>query len=384
MKKIAKLAAMALAAMTILTGGITVAAKTDLTVSARSSCLMEYQTGKILFSQNENERLPIASMCKIMSLLLVFEHMETGALKPDDIVTVSSSAAHMGGSQAFLEADGKYPVKELLKSIIVASANDSTVALAEEVCGSEEAFVGEMNRKAKALRMENTNFTNCTGLPRPGQYSCAKDVALMSRALFSHPGYFEYSRIWMDKIEHEGGRQTELTNTNKLVRFYKDCDGGKTGYTSEAGHCISATAKRDEMRLIAVVIKEPDSQTRFEDVKTLFGYGFSNYTAQKLVSAGQPLETRLAVRGGKEDETSVVPARDYVICAGRDEPSDYTTEVLLPDEVRAPLKQGEEVGVIRVLSGQKVVAEIPLLTEKDVLSRSYGDSLGDIAEHWGI
>ena len=384
MKNMFKIAAGALAALAVFTGGLTVAAQSELALSARSSCLMEYQTGEILFAENETERLPIASMCKIMSLLLVFEHMETGALKADDVVTVSEDAAHMGGSQAFLEAGGQYPAGELLKSVIVASANDSTVALAEEVAGSEEAFVAEMNRRAGELGMENTNFTNCTGLPRPGQYSCARDVALMSRALFSHPGYFEYSRIWMDKIEHEGGRQTELTNTNKLVRFYKDCDGGKTGYTSEAGHCISATARRNEMRLIAVVIKEPDSQTRFEDVKTMFGYGFANYTAKKLVSAEQPLETPLSVVGGKEDAVSVIPAKDYFVFAKRGEDGDYATEILLPDCVKAPLKQGEEVGKIRVLSGQKVVAEVPLLSAQEVLPRSFGDSLGDIAQNWSL
>ena len=253
-----------------------VSADSILQIGAKSAYLMDFSTKTCLFSKEEDKRLPIASMCKIMTLLLAFEAIDAGALSFEEELMISERAASMGGSQVFLEANAKYPVKELIKSIVVCSANDSCVAMAEKIAGSEELFVEKMNARAVALGANNTLFANCTGLPKQPQYSCAKDVALMLKELLNHKEYYEFGKVWMDKFQHPEGRYTEISNTNKLVRFYDGCDGGKTGFTNEAGFCLAATAKRDNTRVISVVIGEENSAPRFEDVKTMFNYAFAN------------------------------------------------------------------------------------------------------------
>ena len=249
----------------------------ELNVSAKSAYLMDYGTQTVIFAQNERAHLPIASMCKIMTLLLSFEAIDAGVLDMEEEITVSERAASMGGSQVFLEANSKYLVKELLKSIVVCSANDSCVALAERIAGNESVFVDRMNERAKGLGANDTLFANCTGLPKEPQYSCAKDVALMLKELLKNEEYYAFGKVWLDKFAHPQGRYTEITNTNKLVRFYDGCDGGKTGFTNQAGFCLAATAKRGGMRVISVVIGEQDSKTRFDDVRSMFDYAFANY-----------------------------------------------------------------------------------------------------------
>ena len=210
----------------------TVSAESNLTANSESAYLIEYQTGTVLYSKNEEKRLPIASMTKLMLLLLTFENIENGSLKIDEKINVSSTASGMGGSQVYLEADKEYVCSDLIKSIIIASANDASVAMAERLYGSEENCVSAMNNRAKELQMNSTLYSNCTGLPKPTQYSCAKDVAMLLSKVCAYSQYFEYSKTWMDELQHPSGNVTGLTNTNKLVRFYVGCDGGKTGYTS--------------------------------------------------------------------------------------------------------------------------------------------------------
>ena len=246
-------------------------------IKSKAAMLADADSGKILFAENETACYPIASMCKIMTLLLCFESIDAGDFSLDDKIVVSDTAAGMGGSQVFLEANAEYLVGDLLKSITIASANDACVAMAERICGSEDAFVRKMNERAKELSMERTVFVNCTGLPKPDQHSCAKDVVKMFSELIKHKDYFTYSGIWMDEISHPKGRITEMSNTNKLIRFYQGCDGGKTGYTSDAGHCLCACAERNGLRLISVVISAPDSKTRFKEVSKMFDSGFANY-----------------------------------------------------------------------------------------------------------
>ena len=254
----------------------------NLQTRAKSAYLMDFGTQTVMYSYNETARLPIASMCKIMTLLLSFDSIKAGALDMDEEICVSERAASMGGSQVFLEANGKYTARNLIKSIVVCSANDSCVAMAERIAGSESLFVDKMNEKAKEIGAHNTLFANCTGLPKEPQYSCAKDVAIMLKNLLEHEEYYEFSKVWMDKFEHPEGRYTEITNTNKLVRFYDGCDGGKTGFTNEAGFCLAATAHRNGMRVISVVIGEENSANRFEDIRTMFDYAFANYVNETV------------------------------------------------------------------------------------------------------
>ena len=234
--------------------GQTKAYAVELEIKSKEAVLVSADSGEVLFEHNADEKRPIASMVKIMTLLLCFENADSGKFSFDDMITVSQRAASMGGSQAFLDAGSAYMAEDLVKSIVIASANDSCVAMAEHIGGSVEGFVNLMNKRADELGMQDTVFVNCTGLPAAGQFSTAKDVSKMFRELIGHKKYFEYSGVWMEDFQHPGGRVTGLTNTNKLIRQYNGCDGGKTGYTSEAMHCLAATAKRGDMRLISVVV----------------------------------------------------------------------------------------------------------------------------------
>ena len=278
-----------------------VVCENELGAHAKSAYLAESKSGTEIFSKNETKRLPIASMCKIMTLLLAFDAVNTGVISMDESVIVSERAAGMGGSQVFLESGGEYKIRELLKSIAVCSANDSCVAIAEKISGSEEAFVNRMNEKAQELGMRDTLFSNCTGLPKEPQYSCAKDVAAMLCKLIENEEYFGFCKVWTEKFQHPEGRVTEITNTNKLVRFYQGCDGGKTGFTSEAGFCLAATATRGGMRLVSVVIGEDSSAHRFGDVRGMFDYAFANYALKTVADENNPLEQKAGVRGGKKE-----------------------------------------------------------------------------------
>ena len=248
-----------------------------LSVKSKSAYLMDYKTKTVIYEKNELEHLPIASMCKVMTLLLCFDEIDNGNIKYDEKITISENSAGMGGSQVFLEKDGEYIVGELIKSIVVASANDACVAMAERIAGSQANFVDKMNEKASELGMNNTVFVNCTGLPQAGQYSCARDVGVMFSKLLEHKDYYKFSKIWTDVVMHPNDRKTEISNTNKLIRFYKGCDSGKTGYTNEAGHCLTASAVRNDMRLVGVVICASNSKERFSDVSNMFNYGFDNF-----------------------------------------------------------------------------------------------------------
>ena len=353
----------------------------DLKLRGKSAFVMDFDTETPIYQKEELKHLPIASMCKIMTLLLAFDAINEGALSIDEEIVVSERAASMGGSQVFLEANAKYPVNELLKSIAVCSANDSCVAIAEKISGSEALFVDKMNEKAKSLGANDTLFANCTGLPKEPQYSCAKDVALMLKALLQYPDYFKYGNVWMDKFAHPKGRYTEISNTNKLVRFYEGCDGGKTGFTNQAGFCLAATAKRNGMRIISVVIGEENSKNRFEDVKTTFDYAFANYTLTPIVEASHTLETCGYVNGGKEKTVSVCPMRSSYVFTKRGEKADITMETRI-NTVKAPVKKGEIVGEIVVYKNNVAYDKIPLIAQNSVDKANYLDCLKDVAKGW--
>ena len=352
-----------------------------LKTQAKSAYLMDFATQTVMYSHNETKRLPIASMCKIMTLLLAFDAVDAGILDMEEEICVSERAASMGGSQVFLEANAKYAVKQLIKSIVVCSANDSCVALAKRICGNESLFVDRMNEKAKEIGAENTLFANCTGLPKEPQYSCAKDVAIMLKNLLYHQEYYEFGKVWMDKFNHPEGRYTEITNTNKLVRFYDGCDGGKTGFTNEAGFCLAATAKRNNMRVISVVIGEENSKTRFNDVRTMFDYAFANYSALPIVEANVALEETATVSGGKTKCLSIYPERSSYTLVKRGETSNTKVEITI-DKLKAPIEKGEAVGEIVIYNNGIEVDRLKAIASEGVERANFFDRLHEIAEEW--
>lgn len=350
------------------------------TVKAKSACLMDKRTGEILYGQRENDPLPIASMVKIMTALLTFEEIEKGNLSLEEKVLIGEDAAGMGGSQMFLDRGLEYPVTDLLKGVIVVSANDACVALAERICGSEEAFVVKMNERAKSLGMTDTVFVNATGLPKEGGHSTAHDVALMLRELTKHERYYDYSKIWLEDYTHPDGRITTLTNTNKFVRFYEECDGGKTGYTSEAKFCLAASATRGDTKLISVVIGADDSKTRFAESKRLLSYGFSHYKTEIVVKKGDPIFV-CPIKKGERSEVTCAAEEDIAILAKNGETDASPDVETIYFTLKAPIRQGDAVGEVRVRNGENIYT-VRLLATEDLHKASIGDVYRKIAEEW--
>ena len=337
-----------------------------ITLGSPSCILTEAGTGRVIFEKNADERRPVASVTKIMTILLTLEAIDEGRVDADDSVLVSPRASGMGGSQVFLDANRSYRLSDLLKSVIVASANDAAVALAEHLCGAEEAFVRRMNERAAELGLTNTHYVNCTGLPAEGHYTTARDVARLSAQLDRHPLYYMFSTIWMDELRHSSGRVTQLTNTNRLVRFYPGCDGYKTGSTNEARYCMSATAKKDGMRLIAVVLGAQAGQTRFDEARAMLEYGFSNYQIVTPVREGEQLGMDVPVKLGAEDSVSAVSGGTCSLLVRRGNTADISLEVALVERVSAPVRVGNVLGEIRVKQGDAVVATLPALAGRTV------------------
>ncbi len=362
---------------------ICVSAEESLTNGCKSACLIDYNSGEILYKVNELERLPIASVCKVMTLILTFDAINVGTLKTDDLITVSDRAAGMGGSQVFLEAGCQYPLSQLIKSIIVCSANDSCVAVSEAICGSEATFVAKMNEKAKELGCENTLYANCTGLPKDTQYSCAKDVAAVFRELISNDEYYNYSKIWYEEFNHPDDRITQITNTNKLIKKYSLCDGGKTGFTNEAGFCLAATAQNSNMRLISVVLGAKDSDTRFNCARELFDYGFANYKNQTVLDCGVNLNEQFSVEGGKKEFYSVKPERDSAVLLSNGSKAQIT-EKIIPSGVRAPIAVGNVVGSVEIYKDGVLYDTVNVVAAEAVDKATYTDYLKIIAREWTL
>lgn len=357
-------------------------AATDFKTVGKSAYMVDYATGTVLYARKENERLPIASMVKIMTSLLVLEAEERGDISLDDQVEVSQNSASMGGSQVFLEAGSKHKARDLLKTVIVSSANDSCVALAEHICGSVEGFVARMNARAKELGMNDTVFKNCTGLPAAESFSSAKDVSKMFGELIKHNEYFDYSKVWLEDYKHPDGRTTTITNTNKLVRFYKGCDGGKTGFTSEAKFCLSATAKKNDMRVIAVLIGADSSKVRNAAVSAMFDYAFSNFSNEIMLKSGENLDIRLSVSGGKQNDIAIGVDRDVARFVARDDNAKYEVKYRLPSSVKAPLKKGDKVGEAYLLKDGIVIDKVNVVANENAERMSFFDAIGEIAKNW--
>lgn len=341
----------------------------ELPVKAKAALLMEKETGQVLFAQNEHEKLEPASVTKIMTLLLVMEAMDRGELNYEDMVTVSANAASMGGSQVYLSEGEQISVEELLKAVCVSSGNDAAVALAEQVAGVTELFVQQMNNRAMELGMGDTHFVNPTGLPAEGHVTSAWDIALMSRELvLHHPDIRRFTTIWTDTIR-DG--TFGLANTNKLIRFYDGATGLKTGYTTSAGYCISATAEREGMELIAVIMKGETADKRNTDAKALLNYGFSTYA---LVSAA-PEESLpiLPVSMGETEQVSLMlPEEGVTALVEKGRANALTRRIDLPEGLTAPVAAGQPVGTLTLLDGETEVLTVPILAAEDVPRRSWG------------
>lgn len=356
----------------------TTAAKADDPLSdnvdAKAYILIEQSTGKVLAEDKADEKLPIASVTKIMTMLLIMEAVDDGVIALDDMVEVSENAMSYGGSTMFLEAGEKLSVSDMLKGIAVASANDGCVAMAEHLTGSESAFVDAMNKRAKELGMNNTNFMNTNGLDEDNHYSSARDVAKMSRELLNHPKITDYTSIWMDELR-EG--KFQLANTNKLIRFYTGANGLKTGSTSQALCCLSASAKRDGMQLIAVVLGAPTSDKRFSSARALLDYGFANYKINNLVDKKEKI-CDANIINGTEDTVSGIAKEDKFILCEKNNNKEITRRVFLDDDIKAPIKKGTVLGYTEFVHDGEIIDKVDIISEKEVKKKGIGRIIKDI------
>ena len=337
---------------------------TGLTVEAKSAVLMDAATGTVLFAQNEHTALPPASVTKVMTMLLIMEAIDGGRIGWEDMVTASEAAAQKGGSQIYLKVGETMPVRDMVKSIAVSSANDCACAMAEHIAGSEPAFVDMMNRRAKELGMNDTHFVNCTGLDddenAKDHKTSAYDIALMSRELMvHHPDIKQFTTIWMDTVRNG---EFGLSNTNKLVRFYPGATGLKTGYTSQAGHCLSATAQREGMELIAVVMGCESSAARFAACKSMLDHGFANYALVKpdMQKAAVPVQL------GAADTVNAILGENNAILIDKSQKNLITTEMTLEPEVAAPVSKGQRLGTFTIKAGEQILQQIPMVAESEV------------------
>ena len=347
----------------------------SLNLSSESAILMDAESGKILYEKNIDEKLPMASMTKIMSMLLIMENIDNGGLSYDDKVLISENASGMGGSQVFLQAGEEYTVNDLLKCIAVSSANDAVVAMAEKISGSVDAFVNLMNEKAKELGLVNTNFANPHGLDNEEHYSTAYDMAVMARELLRHEDVLKYTSIYEDYLTKPDGSQIWLVNTNRLVRFYDGVDGLKTGYTTEAGYCLTATAKKNDLRLISVVMKSPSAEERSSDTSTLLSYGFNSFKSNVIYSKEDALG-KVTVEKGKIKEVDVYLKEDATeILSVTERPSDYTFNLKV-DKIEAPVKSGTIVGTAEIIdSNGNIIDEVEIIVKEDIEKAGFFDYL---------
>ncbi len=350
---------------------ITVSAAENELVSAPAAVLMEQGTGKILFQKNPHEKRPCASITKVMTLILVFEAVDSGKLKLGDTITASEHAASMGGSDIWLEPGESMTADDMIKATVVASANDAAVALAEKLCGSEESFVNQMNKKAKTLGMNDTVFKNCNGLDEDGHITSAYDVAVMSRELVKHKKIFDYTSIWLDWLRNG---ETQIVNTNKLLKSYNGITGLKTGTTDDAGCCISATAERDKMSLIAVVLGADTGKQRFADAAALLDYGFSNYSVKEL-NPPKELPDSAKVSGGMTDSVKLDCKISGGIIVNKASADEAQVNIDAPNELEAPVEKGQKVGTVTYQIGKEKL-DFNITAAQSVEKTSFGRIFG--------
>lgn len=337
----------------------------NLAENAKSAIMLEASTGKIIFEKNANEKLPMASMTKMMTLLIIMENIENGNIKWSDSVITSEHAASMGGSQIFLEVGEEMTVEELVKGICIASGNDAAVAMAEKIGGTEEEFVKLMNKKAKELQLKNTNFTNACGLDSDNHYSSAHDMAIIGKELVKYDKILEYTGTYEDYLRKNTDKSFWLVNTNKLVRYYKGVDGLKTGYTEKAGFCITTTAKKDNMRLITVVMGEPSTKIRNAETTSMLDYGFNTYKIDTVASSKKIIASK-KVTNGIDKIANIVPKTDINILNTKLGTKRNVTYNLELSTISAPIKKGDSIGKINVMENNKIIMTIDATTTKDI------------------
>lgn len=350
-----------------------VKAEEDYAPGAKSAILVDSATGKVLFEKNADEALAPASMTKLGSMLIIMEAIDNGNLSLDDEVTISEEAANMGGSQVFLEAGEVYKVHDLLKGVAIASGNDAVVALAEKVAGSQAEFVTMMNDRFKEIGAKNTNFVNAHGLDAEGHYSTARDMAIIAKELLKHEKILEYTSIYEEYLEKNDGTKTWLVNTNKLVRFYDGVDGLKTGYTTTAGYCLTATAKKDDFRLISVVMGEETSENRSSDTVKMLNYGFNTYKINTIKTIDEILG-RVRVEGGKKDYVEIVLLENATeLLKNTDEVQNYKFNLQV-DNIKAPVKPGDIVGKAEIIDGDgNIIDEVDVTVKEEIKKASLLD-----------
>lgn len=353
-----------------------------MSLSCKSALLMEASSGQIIFEMNADQKRPVASVVKVMTILLCAEALDEGRVNLEDKVSVSKNASGMGGSQVYLDTGETQTLEILLKSAIVGSANDAAVAIAEYLSGSQELFVKRMNARAAELGMTDTVFVNCTGLPAEGQYTTARDVARMSQALFSHNVYFHFSGVWMDEVDHGDGRKTQLTNTNRLIRLYDGCDGGKTGSTNEAGYCLTATAIRGDMRLIAIVLGGTTGALRFEAATKMLDYGFANYRLLDVAQRGARVKGEMRVTGGSVSSIPLMLNGSLSLLMNRMQTADVELNPSLPESIGAPVRVGDSVGSVDVIVNGRLIASVPVVAAGDAERQSFGNAWERVWERW--
>ncbi|SKC72724.1 D-alanyl-D-alanine carboxypeptidase family protein [Maledivibacter halophilus] len=373
-----KIMCLAISAVLLFISSFTYSSGIEFDLDAKSAILIDAGTGKILYEKNIDQKLPPASVTKIMTMLLAMEAIDNKQITLEDKVIISERASSMGGSQLYFEPGEQKTVEQLLKGIAVASANDACVAIAEHIAGTEEVFVKKMNEKATQLGMNNTQFMNTNGLPEEGHYTSARDIALMSRELLKYPMIHKWLKIWMSsmKVGKKGRATLELVNTNRLIRTYPGANGIKTGFTQEARYCLSASATRNNFTLIAVVLGSPTSQVRFAESKKLLDYGFASYESL-VIAKNKEVIKEINVEKGKADKVNIIAKEDLRVLVKKGNKQDIKKEIVLPEAIKAPFEKGQKVGEIIVTnnSGENL-GKIDLITEVGCEKASMFDTLG--------
>ena len=343
----------------------------ELAPNAKSSILIEASTGKVLYENNSSERRATASMTKVMTLLLIMEKLENGSIKFTDQVPISENASKMGGSQVFLEAGSEMSVEQLVKAISIASGNDAAVAMAEFIGGSVEKFVEMMNNKARELGMNNTNYENVHGLDSENHYTSAADMAIVARELVKYKKILEFSSTYEEYLKKPDGSSTWMVNTNKLIRYYSGLDGLKTGFTETAGYCLTATASKNNMRLISVVMGEESSEVRNKETVELLNYGFSNYKTKNILKKTSKFD-KIKIYNGKKDTINISLKDDVTDLIGKDDNNNYKYEIKI-DKIEAPIKKGQKVGILILKSNEKKISEFDIVSLESVKKANYID-----------
>lgn len=375
------LALLLVACLCVFGCGFTVVDSAPITLSADAGILIDAGTGQVLCEKNADELQNASGAIKVMSMLLVFDAIEDGRLSLTDSITVSSAAASMGGTQAFLEANADYSAEELVRAMCMASANDATVALCEKLFGSQEIMVAKMNERAQMLGCTQTTFDNCTGLDTQGK-TTARDLARIAQALTEKRNVFTYTSVYMYSLTHPTGRVTELANPNRLVRFYTNCDGFATGSSATAKYAGVFTAKRSDLRLIAVVLGAQDSNKRFEDAKIMMDYGFATYTSRVVARKGEILHKDAEVDGGQPKTVNIECAEDVRVTMERGEEKLLRKELELPLPLTAPVEKGQQVGTMHVYIGDRLILNVPVITSTDAKTLKLSDLWKLIIRCW--